>query len=613
MLSLPNRYSQCGRYILLVVVAMGWSMKPLRAQESPDKISTTSPVEIPEGNDVTVAPSGTVQLHVSELPLADVLRLLSIRGQRNIVASPDVTGTVTADLYDVTFEDALSAILMPHEAGFRRVGNFIFVHTNEELARLDASTQVETRVFRLNYITAQDAKTYVAPVIGAADTISASPDSETGLASEAEGGGGMDSAAQDFLVVTASLGALDRVGAILRQIDVRPTQVLIEATILRAQLDDQNAMGIDFTMVGGVDLELLGAASQGLTNLTLGALPQNRLEKFNAIGQTDFTGSVPSGGLTIGVIKDHVAAFVRALEQVTDTAVVANPKVLALNRQKGQVIVGRRDGFLTTTITETQAVQTVQFLETGTQLIFRPFVGDDGYIRVELHPEDSVGFVSAQGLPSEQTTEVTTNVIVRDGETILIGGLFREVTTNKRGQVPMLGSLPGIGVLFRNETDSTTREEVIILLTISVVKDHEAYAAASQKQWEYVERARVGVRQGLMWHGRERLAQTNYRKALDAAESGDTDRALWYTKLSLHNNSQFMPALKLRQRLTGLLDWDHDNSESRLFIHELIARERGYPRPNYHRPDEQNADIPMPASSAESEPDDAAATTPVPN
>lgn len=203
------------------------------------------------------------------------------------------------------------------------------------------------------------------------------------------------------------------------------------------------------------------------------------------------------------------------MEEVTDTTVLANPKILALNKQKGQVIVGRRDGFMTTTVTETQAIQTVEFLETGTQLVFRPFIGDDDFVRVELHPEDSVGFVNAQGLPSEQTTEVTTNVIVRNGETILIGGLFREVTTDARSQIPWLGNLPGIGALFRSNSDSTSREEVIILLTIHIVKDREAYAAASREQYEDIERMRVGIRQGLMWHGRERVAQAQYRKALD--------------------------------------------------------------------------------------------------
>src|SRR5690606_22979737 len=96
----------------------------------------------------------------------------------------------------------------------------------------------------------------------------------------------------------------------------------------------------------------------------------------------------------------------------------------------------------TTTVTQTSSIQNVEFLETGTQLRFRPYIGDDGYVRIEVHPEDSTGGLTAANLPFEQTTEVTTNIIVRDGHTILIGGLFREVTSASRSQVPLVGNVP---------------------------------------------------------------------------------------------------------------------------------------------------------------------------
>jgi len=572
--------------VMLGLAALALSL-PLSGNHTVLALGDETEPDAATGNDQAVhVRKGNVELHVADLPLADVLRLLSLESKRNIVASPKVKGSVTANLYGVTFEEALNAILVPNGAGFRTVGNFIFVHTKDELDAINSSDATETRVFTLNYISSLDAKTYITPLLDEKDIVAVSPAPSRGLGSEATDGGGISHATQDFIVVTAKPGVLDRVAGILRQLDLRPKQVLIEATILRAELDDENALGIDFTVVGGVDLELLGATSRGITSLNLGDLPQDRFEQFNGIAQTDFAGDVPNGGITVGIVKDHVAMFVRALEQVTDTAVIANPKVLALNRQKGQVIVGRRDGYLTTTVTETQAIQTVEFLETGTQLIFRPFIGDDGFVRVELHPEDSVGFVSAQGLPSEQTTEVTTNVIVRDGETILIGGL-----TDKRGQVPAIGSMPIVGPLFRSKAETTTREEVIILLTINIVKDHDAYAEASHQVWENVERTRVGIREGLMWFGRERLAQTNYRKALDAVEAGDLDTALWYTKLSTHVLPRFAPALQLRERITGQREWNEDGAPSRMFIYDLIARERGYAPPNFGRPDPTTIDI----------------------
>ncbi len=549
--------------------------------------ATPPPVVPPDnGAHVSVTQRGTIELHVADLPLATVLQMLSLETKRNIVASPKVQGKVTANLYNATFDEALQAVLVANNAGFRQAGNFIYVYTNDELAELSAvaGKQAITRVFPLSYVSALDAQAYISPLLGKDGLVAVSPTAKKGLASQAEDGGGDADAGRNFIIVTARADNMREIERVLREVDVRPRQVLVEATILRAELKDDNALGIDFTIVGGVDLEEIGAVSNGIRNLAVGNLPQDRFERFNSSTSTDFSSNVPAGGVTIGVIKDKVGAFLRALEEVTDTTVLANPKILALNKQKGQVIVGRRDGYLTTTVTETQAVQTVQFLETGTQLIFRPFIAEDGYVRVELHPEDSVGFISAQGLPSEQTTEVTTNVVIRDGETILIGGLFRELTKDARSQIPGVGNIPGVGPLFRSNNDSTTREEVIILLTLHIVKDQEDYAAKSRAVFEDIERTRVGVREGLMWHGRERLAQSHYRRAVAAMDCGDADKALWHANLALHCFPHHMPAIQLKESILGERAWEQDGSATRTFIHELIAKNKGWPRKLFDRP-----------------------------
>src|SRR5688572_14034252 len=186
---------------------------------------------------------------------------------------------------------------------------------------------------------------------------------------------------------------------------------------------------------------------------------------------------------------------------------MANPKVLVLNKQKGSVHVGSEQGYRTAITTETATADNVKFLETGTRLNFRPFVGDNGNIRMEIQPEDSSGSVNAQGLPNKFVTQVTTNVMVRDGHTIVIGGLFRESTDISRSGVPGLQHLPGFGPLFRRQADSTVREEVIILLTPHIVKDEAAFEAASEELLKHADRVRVGMRRGLMPWGRERLAE----------------------------------------------------------------------------------------------------------
>jgi len=575
------------RVVSLLAVALAASTP----SQGETPIAQSLPGATPE---VTMTPDGLVEMHVSDLPLSTVLQLLSIESQRNIIASPAVTGTVTASLYKVSFDEALDAVLVANGAGYKTAGKFIYVYTNEEItAMAEAANPPQTRVYTLSYISSVDASEYLTPLLGEGGSIASSAEPEDGISSDSESGGGNSNASLDFIIVTAKPANLAAIENVLAQIDIRPKQVLIEATILRATLVNDNELGIDFSVVGGVDLEELGAVSQGIQNVALGSLPQDRFEKFNAAAVTDFSGNVSPGGLSIGVLKDSVAVFIRALEQVTDATVLANPKVLALNKQKGQVIVGRRDGYLTTTVTETQAIQTVEFLETGTQLLFRPFIGNDGFVRLELHPEDSVGIVNAQGLPSEQTTEATTNVLVEDGHTILIGGLFREVTTNSKSQIPVLGDVPGIGQLFRSNDDATTREEVIILLTVHVIKDHRRYADASMQQFQNVERMRVGIRSGLMWHGREQIAQAHYRKALQCFSEGDDKMALWNVNISLHNIGRFQPAIELKEKLTNRREWEDEGSSIRTFLSRIIAQERGAvlpsfgrPAPPYVRPDE---------------------------
>ncbi|MCA9245441.1 MAG: hypothetical protein KDA32_15920, partial [Phycisphaerales bacterium] len=159
-------------------------------------------------------------------------------------------------------------------------------------------------VYSLNYLSAADAKLVVEPLLSREGKVATSPEPELGIGSSADGAGGQNAAGLDFVFVYDVAEVHDMVARTLAELDVRPRQVLIEATILRATLNENNALGIDFTLVGGVDLELLGATSQGIQNLALGQLPTERLEQFNSNLSTSFIGDLPPGGMTMGIIKD---------------------------------------------------------------------------------------------------------------------------------------------------------------------------------------------------------------------------------------------------------------------------------------------------------------------
>lgn len=539
----------------------------------------TAPTSQPTGGQklseskVNVTQAGTVDVQVSNANIHEVLHMLSLQSEKNIIASKEVRGTVTASLYNVTLKEALDAILKANGYTYREKGNFIYVYTPRELEEIEKSERkMSTEVFHLYYTPAANAVNMIKPVLSSEAQVSFTAAPGSGL--DGKETGGASHAVEDIVIVRDYADNLEKARKVIREVDRRPQQVLVEATIVSARLNEDNALGIDFTILGGVDFSTI--TTQNGQFLRAG-LDENAAvaNRANSIGTGDnFTKNI-NGGFRAGLVTDNVAVFLSALETVTDTMVLANPKVLTLNKQKGEVLVGREDGYLTTTFTESTAVQTVEFLQTGTRLIFRPFIGDDGYIRMEIHPEDSDGKV-VNGLPQKTTTEITTNIMVKDGHTIVIGGLFRESDTTARRQIPGLGNLPVVGALFRSQADTAVREEIIVLLTPHIVKDDAAYSAASQEQLAEIEKMRVGMRKGMMFFGRDRLAENCYDAAVAELNKPEPNRkkALWHLDCATNLNPQFIEAINLKQELTGRELSYADKSTIRDFVKQQIMAER---------------------------------------
>jgi type IV pilus assembly protein PilQ len=523
------------------------------------------------------------EFHMRDADVRGVLELLSRQSRVNIIATREVTGKVAAvDLYDVTLEGALDAVLKATGFVYYKENGSIYVCTVKQLeAREKSLRKLEVRTFRLNYVTAADAKILIEPALSQDGTAVISKAAAIGISPSKTETGGNSYAVDDVLIVKDYEDRVKAVAAIIVEIDVKPDQVLVEATIIRASLEDSNALGVDFNALSGVDFQGLGSTSNGLQSVTTGTLSGAGMNTNKATFRTDFNSALDPGGMTIGFVSNNVAFFIRALESVTDATVLANPKLLIVNKQRGQVMVGRRDGYLTTTVTETTATQTVEFLETGTRLVVRPFIGRDGYVRMEIHPEDSSGSVEQVGtsvLPTETTTEVTSNVLIRDGHTIVIGGLFREKTTKGRGQVPLLGNIPYLGTLFRQASDKTEREEVIILITPHIVKQPQAEAVSEQVR-DDVERFRIGLRRGLHWWGREKLAESHLCWARKELRRGNRDKALWNIDMALSMAPRFLDALRLREQITAKAYWacQAKLSSVRHVIQRMIMQELGLP------------------------------------
>lgn len=515
---------------------------------------------------------GKLELHARDLDVVSALTQLRVLEQRNIVVSNKVSGTISADLYNVSFEEALNAILRAGNLVAQREGSFIYVCTPEEMEeQLTSRQELTTHIFHLYYANATDVVALLEPLSSEKGYLASSVASEKGIPSDKEAAGGNNFAAVDTIVVLDYQKNIEQMKNVVAKVDVRPKQVLIEATIMAANLRDDTSLGIDFNVLAGVDFENLSSTSTGGTSLTTGAVASSDLSAGTFAVEGNFIGGlgVPAatGGLNVGIIKNNVALFIRALEQVTDTTVLANPKVLVLNKQRGEVMVGRRDGYVTSTTTETSTIETVEFLETGTRLIFRPYIGNDGYIRLEIHPEDSTGGLTDEGTPFEETAEVTTNVLVKDGSTIVIGGLFRDFMNVRRAQTPWLGNVPWLGAAFRRTRDDSIKQEVIILLTPHIVDQPEDEESYSKQLAADAENYRVGMRHGLRWFGRNRLAQAHYRAAKKYVAQGRRAKAIWELNAAINLAPSFPEAIRLREELLG----EKLSEPARSAVKDLVA------------------------------------------
>ena len=534
--------------------------------------------ELPKGQGVEVGSFGKIDLHVKDLKLTKVLQLLSIQGKKNIIASKNVSGTVSADLYDVDFYQALDAILRPNGYGYRKKGSFIYVYTQEELKKIQKRNRKKVhKIIQLDYINAADASGFVQPLLSPDGSISVSSQVEEGFQPSLSDGGAKSLAHTDTLVVHDYAERVKKIMDVVDKLDKRPKQVLVEATVLQARLTENNAFGVDFSLFGDLSVNNFNTPLSAVDDLITGSGANNqRLSSGQALNST--VGNTLAGDASIkaGILGDDAGVFVRALDSVTDTNVLATPKVLVLNRQKADLLVGQRLGYLSTTQTETTATQTVEFLDIGTQLTLRPFISSDGYVRLELRPQVSDGdtnrTVNGTVIPEETTQELTTNVLVESGQTVVLGGLFKEDTSVSRNQVPGLGDIPGLGAAFQGQDDSVQRSEVIFLIKPTIMKE-KTLAKAGDQMHEDVTDSRLGAREGLLPWSRTKLTTSHMKQALEHKRQGKTDEALWDVNLALHLDPTMVDAMQLKEKLTGEKLKFHERSRLNDVIDTLVKKQ----------------------------------------
>ncbi|MDG2021301.1 MAG: hypothetical protein P8J59_05075 [Phycisphaerales bacterium] len=568
------------RHIVLSLGVFALTCVPVFADEFGQDDAPDTADETLDLTGVEVDDFDTFNIQVQDTDLAQVLQMLALQGERNVIASRNVSAVITANLFDVTFEEALDAILKPN--GFRWVeeGKFIYVYTQEEFARMEAlDRKTESRMFELEHLSARDASEFATPLLSDRGKLSFIGEVTGGIERDLGDMGGDNWSKSAILVVNDYPDRLERIAELIAEIDTAPRQVVVDATIASVAVVEEDAFGVDFSIMGNLDITKLVSPLGPVTDLLRGSVqPKEGGGTYplysgdnTAWGTQSTPGNTSTGksNFMVGLVAGDASVFVRALDQVTDTMVLARPRIMALNRQRAQVMVGKRVAYLSTTATDTTSTQTVQYLDTGVKLMIRPFISKDDTIRMEVYPSVSSAELrkirngnlgNEIEVPDEFTNEISTNVKVRNGETLVLGGLFQEQTTISNSQVPFLGDVPLLGAAFSGHDNTVDRREIIFMITPKIVEDRLIQESGRQGM-AFVNSLRAGMREGLLPFSREKMSSQQNQDAFEAMKSGNSELALFHFDNSLRLNPGQPEVRRLRAEAAGESDggyYDYD-------------------------------------------------------
>ncbi|MCI0358693.1 MAG: secretin and TonB N-terminal domain-containing protein [Planctomycetaceae bacterium] len=488
-----------------------------------------------------------ILVNVQNSDIRQVLEMIAEQGGLNILASSSVQGTVTASLTNVDIDTALSAILKSTGFVARREGKIIYVGKPADMEAMDQTVdRIITKVYKPNYIKAADLQFLIAPHLSKPlGSCSVSAPSEVDIPSDQNKTGGNGYAGTDVVVVRDYETVIAEIDQLYQLVDVKPKQVAIEAMILSVSLSDEYKFGVNF------------AALRNNANVRL--ISGNPAASLASITTTD-------GGFKFGFLDSNLALFINALETIGDTNVIASPRLTCLNKQRAEIQIGEELGYVSTTITETSSTQSINFLETGALLRIRPFIGDDGMIRLEVHPELSTGAVNEKAglaIPDKQVTQVTTNIMCPDGCTVVIGGLIREDLQTDTTQIPLLGNLPWVGPLFRQKTENVDRNEVIVLITPRIVSEPMMCEEGMKYGNQFTQRQNIYFDK-MSCIGKRNYGNHYLRLARAAYHAGDYNTAMRQVNLALHFDPLNRDAVVLRNEVVAAGGFEQES------IHEYL-------------------------------------------
>jgi type IV pilus assembly protein PilQ len=475
-------------------------------QATPEEELTQEPVQQEEATTEeqtavveTLTASQNVTLDFKEADIRNVLKIISYKSGVNIITTPEVMGNVTIRLVDVPWENALDVILKTYGFAYEKKGNIITVAPIDKLTTLKKQevelAQVQptaTEVFNLKYIDAQDAKRALDPQLSPRGKI-------TVLDMTGQSGwefGTTDMAKRKrlgeermgrskILIISDIPPALDKIKQVLEKIDVMPQQVLIEARIMEVNRDKLKDIGFDWgTGSTGAESSTITVVDAGGNSAKVagGHILGSEVKPSSFNPKASIGGIEPySVGLEFLFRKltgTQFEVILHALEEDVNTNTLSAPRILALNNQEASILVGTKYPIIKSDVSTESAGQTISvsldyYQDIGIQLNVVPQVGANNYINMIVHPAVTSSSTNVSNYPIIETREAETRVLMRDGETVVIGGLLKDVKSTSTMGVPFLSKIPLLGLVFRRNTVDTEKLDLLVFISAHIIKEGE--------------------------------------------------------------------------------------------------------------------------------------------
>ena len=463
--------------------------------------------EIPEEQTAkleSLVASENVTLDFKEADIRNVLKIISYKSGVNIVTTPEVMGNITIRLVDVPWEKALDVILKTYGFGYEWLSNkVIMVSTLEKLAQQRKVQQeaaemepLDTRVFVLNFSRADDIKVSVEKLVSSRGKITTEARTNT-------------------LLIIDTKSNLNSIAEIIKGLDKVTSQVMIEAKIIETTLGSAEKLGIDWSIRAAltgskrpttfpfqteeyrgtgkkmlpavqkpVSIERVTTTSYSETGIPLSTTTTEQLFHQLARGFPD----VATDTFLFGTLDfSQFSTVLEILSQRTDTKVLSNPRITTLNNREAKILVGSIvpiPNYEYSKDTGTRVVSGYTDQRIGIGLTVTPNINEQDYITLNLKPtiDQITGFTGPNNeRPIISTRYAETSVMVKDGQTLVIGGLISEKKIKYKKKIPILGDIPILDYLFSKKEDTIDRTELLIFITPHIIKEADFNLARSEE------------------------------------------------------------------------------------------------------------------------------------